>query len=197
MTIESNFKVEEIIRSRRTIKKFKKDAIPLETIKELLDIAVWAPNHKMREPWRFIAFVEEGKQHLINILKSEKEKGKFPRPMKPEKLEQLLAVPAFVVVVMSVDPRPNIFEEDYAAVSACIQNLQLAAWERGIGMLWSTDQVMYNPTFHEQIGVKPGEKVVGIMRMGYPEITPRAQQRTSIEDKLTVITSANQLEGTK
>lgn len=151
----------------------------------------------MREPWRFIAFLDEGKQHLVEVLKNEKEKGKFPRPMKPERLEQLLSIPAFVVVVMQADPRPMIFEEDFAAVSACIQNFQLAAWERGIGMLWNTDPTIYSPTFHAQIGVKPGEKVVGIMQIGYPDMTPKAQQRTSIEEKLTVITSASQLEENK
>ncbi|KAA0546055.1 nitroreductase [Bacillus sp. BGMRC 2118] len=188
MDNKASVTVEEVIRSRRTIKVFKKDPISIDTLKELLDIAIWAPNHKMREPWRFIAFLEDGKLHLINVLKREKEKGKFPRPMKPEKEEQLLSVPAFVVVVMPVDPRPTIFEEDYAAVSACIQNFQLAAWEKGIGMLWSTDQTIYSKAFHEQIGVKPGEKVVGIMHVGYPEITPNARQRTSIDEKLTVIT---------
>ncbi|WP_353738263.1 nitroreductase family protein [Peribacillus asahii] len=197
MNMESNLTVEEVIRSRRTIKKFKKDPISLDTLKELLDIAIWAPNHKMREPWRFIAFLGEGKQHLVEVLKNEKEKGKFPRPMKPERLEQLLSIPAFVVVVMQADPRPMIFEEDFAAVSACIQNFQLAAWERGIGMLWNTDPTIYSPTFHAQIGVRPGEKVVGIMQIGYPDMTPKAQQRTSIEEKLTVITSASQLEENK
>ena len=189
-----NATIEDIIRSRRTIKRFKEDPIALETIQELLDIAVWVPNHKMREPWRFIAFLDEGKRHLVETVKREKEQGKFSRPMKPEKLAQWLSTPAFVVVVMPVDPRPMIFEEDFAAVSACIQNFQLAAWARGIGMLWNTDQTIYSPTFHAQIGVKPGEKVVGIMQIGYPAITPKARQRTPIEEKLTVVTSPVQFE---
>ncbi|MBP2242930.1 nitroreductase [Cytobacillus eiseniae] len=194
MNNEAHLTVEAGIRSRRTIKKFKTEPISLEMIKELLDIAIWAPNHKLREPWRFIAFLDEGKQLLVDGLRKEKEKGKFPRPMKPERVEHLLSIPAFVVVVMQVDPRPMIFEEDFAAVSACIQNFQLAAWERGIGMLWSTDQAMYSPTFHTQIGVKPGEKIVGIMQMGYPDLIPQARPRTSIEEKLTVMTSASPLE---
>lgn len=193
INMETKWTIEEVIRSRRTIKRFKKDQVTLELIKELLDIAVWAPNHKMREPWRFIAFLDEGKKHLAEILKNEKEKGKFSRPMNQEKFERLLSIPAFVVVVMQVDPRPNIFQEDFAAVSACIQNFQLVAWERGIGMLWNTDQTIYSPTFHAQIGVKSGEKVVGIMQIGYPDMIPKAQQRTSIEEKLTVITNPIQL----
>ena len=179
--------IEQVIRSRRTIKRFKEDPISLDVIRELLDIAIWAPNHKMREPWRFIAFVDEGKKQLIEALKQEKEQGRAPRPMKPEKEQQMYTVPAFIVVVMPVDPRQAIFEEDFAAVSALIQNFQLAAWNRGIGTLWNTDQAIYSPTFHEAIGVKPGEKVCAIIQVGYPEMTPKSRERTPLEDKLTII----------
>ena len=183
----AHFSAADLICSRRTIKHFKEDPISIDVIKELLSIAVWAPNHKMREPWRFIAFLDEGKEQLINAWKQDKESGKFPRPMKPEKFEQLKKIPAFIVVVMPVDPRPTIFEEDLAAASACIQNLQLVAWERGIGMLWNTDNSIYSPVFREPLGVKPGEKIVAILQMGYPEMTPKAQERAPIDEKLIVI----------
>jgi len=75
-------------------------------------------------------------------------------------------------------------------VRACVQNLQLAVWERSIGILWNTEPTNYSPTFHAQIGVKPGEKLVGIMQIGYPDMTPKAQERIPIEERLTVITSA-------
>ncbi len=39
-----------------------------------------------------------------------------------------------------------------------IQNIQLAAWARGIGMIWRTNDWIYNPIFREALGVKPGEK---------------------------------------
>ena len=147
----------------------------------------------MREPWRFIAFMDEGKKQLVQLLKRDKERGKMAKPMKQAKIEHLLSIPAYVVVIMPVDPRPMVFEEDFAAVSACIQNFQLAAWERGIGMLWNTDSAIYSPEFHEQLGVERGEKIVGIMQLGYPDFTPKAQERTPIEEKLTVISDASNL----
>lgn len=48
--------VAEIIKERRSIKLFKKDPLPQGLLEELLNVAVWAPNHGVREPWRFIAF---------------------------------------------------------------------------------------------------------------------------------------------
>ena len=182
-----NYPIAELIRSRRTIKKFKNEPVELDIITELLEVATWAPNHKMREPWRFIAVVDEGRERLVQWLKEEKERGKRAQPMTESKIAYLHSIPAFVAVVMPVDPRPMIFEEDHSAVSALVQNFQLAAWERGIGMLWNTDSSIYSPEFHKKIGVERGEKIVGLMYIGYPEMTPEARPRTPIEEKLTVI----------
>ncbi|HET6947296.1 MAG TPA: nitroreductase family protein, partial [bacterium] len=43
----------EAIRTRRSIPQFKPDAIPRTVIEELLEAAVWTPNHRLTEPWQF------------------------------------------------------------------------------------------------------------------------------------------------
>ncbi|MEY8744989.1 nitroreductase family protein [Bacillales bacterium AN1005] len=61
-SIQTGNAVIEAIKNRRTVKKFKKDAVPTDKIIELLDAAVWAPNHKLREPWRFLLFTGDAPQ---------------------------------------------------------------------------------------------------------------------------------------
>lgn len=190
---EQQFPVAEAIRTRRTIKKFKQEPVPMALIQELLDVAVWAPNHKMREPWRFMAFVDEGKEQLVTFLQEDKSRGRHAQPMKPAKVEHLLTTPVFVAVVMPVDPRPAIFEEDLAAVSALIQNFQLAAWERGVGVLWNTMSSIYSPELHGQIGVERGEKLVALLQIGYPDAIPKERERTAVEERFTVISKAADL----
>jgi len=185
---KSQFPVEQAIRNRRSIKKFKPDLITLDQIKELLDIAVWAPNHKMREPWRFIVLLDEARETFVEALQFESTKGKGAVPMKEAKVNHWLSIPAYVVVVMEEDPRQHNWDEDYAAVSALIQNFQLAAWERGIGMLWNTNKYIYTPAIRKELGVVAGEKIVGIMQIGYPAHIPASVERTPVEEKLTVFT---------
>nr|WP_308216636.1 nitroreductase family protein [Pseudalkalibacillus decolorationis] len=72
-------------------------------------------------------------------------------------------------------------------MSALIQNFQLAAWEQGIGVIWKTNQYIYSPNFRTHVGVKPGEKIVGLLHIGFPYAIPIAKQRTAAEEKLTVI----------
>src|SRR5271167_300449 len=45
--------VEDAIRSRRTHKAFAPEPVAREVVDELLDLALWAPNHHLTNPWRF------------------------------------------------------------------------------------------------------------------------------------------------
>src|SRR5690349_405655 len=45
--------VEQAITDRRTHKAFAPDPLPRELIDELLELARWAPNHHLTNPWRF------------------------------------------------------------------------------------------------------------------------------------------------
>ena len=74
--------VDQNIISRRTIKSFKEDPIDPEEIIELLNIAKWAPNHKLTQPWRFQLYTDKGKGSICSrliLIHSPQLKGKFPK----------------------------------------------------------------------------------------------------------------------
>jgi len=180
--------VEQNIISRRSIKSFKKDPIIAEEIIELLNVAKWAPNHKLTEPWRFQLYVEEGKEQFVQayIESQPKVDGEISGKTK-NKAQYFRDIPVHLVVIMPEDPRQKTWDEDYGAVSAFIQNFQLAAWEREIGMIWRTNDWVYDPVFREGIGVNTGEKVVATLMIGYPKHVPAAQARTDIRELITII----------
>ena len=45
--------IDDLIRSRRTHKAFGPEPVPRETLLELFELARWAPNHHLTDPWRF------------------------------------------------------------------------------------------------------------------------------------------------
>lgn len=188
--MEKNVQViDELIKGRRSIKKFKQDDISIEEMIEILEVAKWAPNHKMTEPWRFLLYSEEGKDTFVDAYVQSQTSSDGIVPVKAEKKASYFKqIPLHLVVVMPEDPRQKTWDEDYGAVSAMVQNIQLAAWARGIGMIWRTNDWIYNPIFREALGVKPGEKIVATLMIGYADFVPEAKPRTSIKNKLTVIT---------
>ena len=80
--------VDEVIRGRRTLKGFKPEPIASAVIDELLDLAVYAPNHHTTEPWRFIVVGPA----TISELVAETGDGKLTRS------------PTAIVVTQVVDP---------------------------------------------------------------------------------------------
>ncbi|WP_338543160.1 nitroreductase family protein [Paenibacillus tundrae] len=178
-SIQTGNAVIEAIKNRRTVKKFKKDAVPTDKIIELLEAAVWAPNHKLREPWRFLLFTGDGRKKLAQAIDAEMgEDNKFSANIKQ--------VPAVMLVVLEEDPRQNIWDEDFAAVSALVQNFLLAAWSEEIGTFWVTKPFLYAPKFRKPLGIEADEKIIGMIYMGYPDVIPSAKERTSAKEKLTL-----------
>jgi len=181
----------EIIKERRSVHLFEDRPVPLELITELLDTAVWGPNHKLTQPWRFIVVHGNGKRRIADYVIQNA--GKRERdPAKLEELQQrlsakMLAVPMFVLLVMKEHPHPVVREEDYASASCLIHNLSLLCWEQGLGMVWETYGLIHEEGYREMLGVQPGEKIVGSLHIGYPGKVPAAQPRIPARERLTVI----------
>ncbi|MBD2870553.1 nitroreductase family protein [Paenibacillus arenilitoris] len=176
----------QLIKERRTVRLFTGDPVTVEQLTELLDVAVWAPNHNLREPWRFIVYTGEGRKVFADAVFqsfTQEEAKKYGEARRNE----YMATPLHLIVALKEDPRQKQWDEDFSAVSCLIQNLQLAAWEQGIGMVWKSNPYMYHPKFREAAGIQPGEKVVAVLHIGYPRIIPPAAPRTPAIEKLTVV----------
>jgi nitroreductase len=176
--------IADIVRERTSIKKgFLNKEISREQILSLLEDAVWAPTHGVREPWRFIFISGERKEAFIG------EVLKCVEPAKHESTRNKLQdVPAFLVTVVNEDPRQKIRDEDFAAACCLLQNFQLLAWEKEIGVCWKTPAYIHDPRFREALAVKPGEKIVGIMQVGYFDkdiVAKRSRNRTNPAEKWT------------
>jgi nitroreductase len=178
--------IAEVIKGRRTIRTFKDTPVSDELLLELLNVAIWAPNHENRQPWRFLLYKGEGRAALADAMLetySGEERIKYGK----RKREYFLEVPVHLVVVLKEDTRQKQWDEDYAAACALIQNFQLAAWEQGLGVVWKTNHYNYEANFREAIGIQPEEKIVGVLHIGYPEVIPSVQKRTPAEELLTII----------
>ncbi|MEI7026264.1 nitroreductase family protein [Paenibacillus sp. y28] len=181
----SAFHTASVIRERRTIRQFKSDPVDQELLLELMNIANWAPNHGLREPWRFIQYKLEGRKQLAEAVlgaMSAEEKEKYA----DQRMKDFATIPVHLIVVMKEDSQQKQWDDDFGAVSSWIQSFQLAAWERGIGVVWKTNTYIYAPAFREAVGVRPGEKIIGLLYIGYPAVIPPPRPRTSAESRLIV-----------
>ncbi|CQR46066.1 Putative NAD(P)H nitroreductase YdjA [Paraliobacillus sp. PM-2] len=185
--------LQEIIKDRRSIQLYQDKEVDIVLLKSLLETAIWVPNHKMTQPWRFVFVYGEGKEKIAQLNKSFSAKGatKEEKERSGEKaFQKMMDVPVFLMVIMEENADRKQREEDYAATSCFIQNFSLLAWEKGIGMIWKTGPLTTTPAFREAIGAKLGEKVVGMLQIGYPAKVPKPRKRVDIHDRIEEINSA-------
>jgi nitroreductase len=169
------------IRTRRTVKKYLERPIPREVLEELLELTVWAPNHRMTEPWRFLVLGPEARRSYGEAL-GRIRAGKLAQPqaaaaVRKRTLENALATPATLAFVQRVVDDPEIREEDYAAIYMGIQNLLLGATARGLGAQVKTGPVLVDPAFRDAIGVDGGERIVALVHLGRSEAVPSPKSR--------------------
>jgi nitroreductase len=180
----------QIIRGRRSIGKVKDAPVARETIEKLLEAAIWAPNHFLTEPWKFIVMTGEGRRTLgqgyVDIAAAGW--GELPEAeveeRKAKEIAKAYRSPVVIAAACSPSGSPKaIATEDLAAVHASVQNLLLAAHESGLGAVWRTGDVAYHPAMKRALGLADNETLVGLIFIGYPDMEPPAAKRSPISEK--------------
>lgn len=170
-----------IIRERRAVKKGYNDKVVTdETVRELLDDAIWAPTHGMRQPWRFI-FV--GADQSANFAK--KVAATYPEERQQNREDYLNEPNAILVVVMEEPEEQKTWDENFGATASMIQNFWLLAWEKQLGVVWKTNPHIYDPKVKEILNVGDAEKIIGFIHLGYFDSKPIMKSRTQVVDKFT------------
>lgn len=151
--------VDDAIRTRRTHKAYRAEPVPRETLEELFELARWAPNHNLTNPWRFRVLGPESLTRLKDAA-GEEAAAKLDR------------APTLVVasVIESADAIQD--EEDYAAAAVAAYIVLLGAHARGLAGYWRTPAVLRTPGGRSAAGVPDGERVVGLLHLG-----PRRQEK--------------------
>lgn len=169
-----------IIRERRAVKEdfFNDEIVKEETVKELLDSAIWAPTHGLRQPWRFV-FV--GADKKANFAKKVSET--YPEHMQKNREEYLNKPNAILVVIMEEPEAQKQWDENYGATASMIQNFWLLAWEKQLGVVWKTNPHIYDPKVKEILNVSDNEKVVGFIHLGYFDELPEKKDRIPVFEK--------------
>jgi len=173
-----------LIKKRVSINKFNEHKVDVELIKELLDHAVYAPNHKMREPWRFILLEGEGKKKFVSDYI--RQLSDLQKEESSQLLSKVFSAPLVVAFIMPVNKDFRDELEDLQAVAAVIQNYLLLATEVDLATSWKTPRYIESEIFKEVIGCLPNEIVVGLIMTGYSDVTVQPKPRKKAEALVTV-----------
>jgi nitroreductase len=166
--------LEEAIRTRRTHKAYGPDPVPRDQLDELLELARWAPNHNLTNPWRFRVLGPESLERLKEAAG-------------PESASKLDRAPTLIAASVTQSGDPVQDEEDMAAAAIATYIVLLAAHDRGLAGYWRTPAVLREDAGRAALGIPGDEHVLGLIHLGQPRQEKRPPERAPSGEYVTYL----------
>jgi nitroreductase len=163
----------ELLKTRRSVKPREMTGpgpSPAE-LDTILTIGARVPDHGKLAPWRFIVFEGDGRVRAGDIIASvfaQKNPQATPAEIEVEK-NRLTEAPLVIGVVSFTRPHPKVpaYEQQLSA-GASAMNIVTAATALGYGAAWLTGWFTSDRDVLDRLGLKPDEKLAGMIHIGTP-----------------------------
>ena len=164
--------LEQAIRSRRTHKAFGSDPVAPEVLEELLELARWAPNHNLTNPWSFRVL---GPRTLARLKALAEE-------ISPGSASKLDRAPTLVVASVLLEGDEAQREDDLLATAVAAYLVLLAAHGRGLASYWRSVPLLDSPAGREALALDAAERPIGLLHLGRPRQEQRVPERAPVAD---------------
>ncbi|HEY2160553.1 MAG TPA: nitroreductase family protein [Solirubrobacteraceae bacterium] len=164
--------LETAVRSRRTHKAFGPDPVDRATLDELFELARWAPNHHVTNPWRFHVLGPRARAGLEAAAEAAKAGSGV----------KLRRAPTLVVLATVRDSDPTQDRDDLLATAMAGYVVLLGAHARGLASYWRTLAVLGSPAGRAAISLPDDQDPVGLLHLGQPRQQQMIPERAPVEE---------------
>ena len=176
----------DLIRSRRSIRRYTAGPVSKETVERLLMAAAWAPSAHNRQPWRFAVIESDSaKQTLAAAMGDRLRADRLADGDPVEAVEadaarsraRLTSTPIVIAVCLSMadmdhypDTRRKKAEYLMAAqsVAMAVQNLLLVAHAEGLGACWMCAPLFCPDVVKDALSLPGDWEPQALITLGYP-----------------------------
>lgn len=171
----------ELLAWRRDVRRFRRDALPVGLVEELLSLAGLSPSVGHSQPWRWVRVGEEAQREAVRasfrrcnadaLAAYEGERAQLYARLK---LEGMREAPEQIAVFCDhgtaqghgLGRRTMPETLDYSVVAAITQ-FWLAARVRGLGVGWVS--ILEPEAVRQALGTPPEWKLIAWLCVGWPE----------------------------
>ncbi len=171
--------IDETIKGRRSVRRYQDRDIPDSMIRELLELATYAPSSMNGQPWHFIVIrAEKTKKRLVEI------KNKYC-PVEKQMYQADFLQKASVIIVVCVD-KQNAYDREVENGVLATANLMLGAYSRGLGSVYLSAYRSGEPGISDEIrqtlGIPQHINPITLIPLGYPDEISEPKILRSLED---------------
>ncbi|MBN2208712.1 MAG: nitroreductase family protein [Candidatus Coatesbacteria bacterium] len=158
----------EAVKTRRSVRAYKKDPIPREVLLKVLEAARLAPSASNRQEWRFVVVTDrEKRQRMMQAANNQKFVGEAP-----------------AVIACCAETDEHLMRCGQPCypidVAIAIDHITLAAVAEGLGTCWIGS--FYEEQAKEILNIPDGIRVVQLLTIGYPADSPKPKSRLSLDE---------------
>jgi F420 biosynthesis protein FbiB-like protein len=194
----------DVIRSRRSIRRYLDQPVPRELIEQLLDAARWAPSAHNRQPWRFTVLEHVEIKRALAAAMGEKLRADLERDGAPREMidsdvarsyARITNAPIVIVACVTTrdmdhypDERRNRAEWTMAtqSVAMAVQNLVLTAHALGLGACWMCAPLFVPETVRDILKLDAAWEPQALITVGYPA-EAKTKTRVPLEAVVTYV----------
>jgi coenzyme F420-0:L-glutamate ligase/coenzyme F420-1:gamma-L-glutamate ligase len=187
--------VMDLIKRRRSIRKFSPRKVKAAIVREVLEAAQWAPSAHNAQPCRFIVLIDDAlKRDLAEAMaaawRADMTKDGLAVEVREntaqDSVERFARAPVLVVACLTMkgmdkyaDELRQRCERDLAVQSlgAAVQNMLLVAHSKGLGACWFSAPSFCKETVRKVLKMPKDVEPQALIALGYPAEKPRAPSR--------------------
>lgn len=152
-----------VLRTRRSIRRYENKGIPLAVMREILEAAQRAPSAANRQPYHFIVVTDDALKRALS-------RGLWNRFIKD----------APVTIVGCADTNGLTGKWAVIDTTIALQNMVIAAWSLGVGSCWIGD--FKEQSVKAKLHIPENWTVVALLTLGYPVKQPRPRKKKTIDE---------------
>ncbi len=164
--------IDDLIRSRRTHKAYGAEPVEEGVLRELFELARWAPNHHVTNPWRFRVLGPSSRERL-------KAAAEEAKPGSGGKLDR---APTLIVVSAKQTGEAEQDHEDVLATAVAAYIVLLGAHARGLAGYWRSLAVLDDLAGRVAVGLPDDETPIGLLHLGEPRQEQRVPERAPVSE---------------
>ena len=165
--MEMDLDIIEIIKGRRSIRKFTSESVSEELIVNILEAGRWAPSGLNNQPWRFAVITDTGLMKDISTLTHYSK----------------IVLGAQVLVAVFLDTEESYHrEKDIQATGACLQNMLLEIHSLGLGAVWLGEIIKSSEQIRRLLGLGRELDLMAVVALGHPDEKPKSVKRKALDE---------------
>ena len=189
----------EIIRGRRSVRRYQDQPVPRELLEEILEAARWAPSPHGRQPWRFVVLTRDAPKRALAAAMGDEWRrqlaldGQAPEVIETrfaKSRERIILAPAIVIPCLYLadldsypDAERNAAEATMAiqSLGCAVQNMLLTAYSLGLDGGWMCAPLFCPEVVVGALDLDPALIPHALITLGYAAADPVRRDRLPLE----------------